>query len=214
MTDEDGGLARRERDRSSVRAVTVEADEWMPFRRAVAECKLGRRPIEDMPTAALAALVAGLDGLALAQLAGMQGASWSEIEPVLDRAVSDMGGPLTEQDAKVLVADGWLARIADGTVDPGADADYALAEEVLWDLGGDYDWFRHAIYDLELLDAMQDDPRRERALIEMRQRAAQVLRLPVSERLADRARTLDERPFTKRRPAHGPKLLKWGRRRD
>jgi hypothetical protein len=125
-----------------------------------------------------------------------------------------MGGALTEQDAKVLVADGWLARIADGTVDPGADADYALAEEVLWDLGGDYDWFRHAIYDLELLDAMQDDPRRERALIEMRQRAAQVLRLPVSERLADRARTLDERPFTKRRPAHGPKLLKWGRRRD
>jgi len=46
--------------------VTVEADHWTPFRRAVAEWRLGRRPIEDMPAVALKALVSGLDSLALA----------------------------------------------------------------------------------------------------------------------------------------------------
>jgi len=100
--------------------VTVEADHWTPFRRAVAEWRLGRRPIEDMPAVALKALVSGLDSLELAQLAGMEGASWSEIEPVLHRVVSELGGPPTEQDARLLVADAWLARVADGALDPAA----------------------------------------------------------------------------------------------
>jgi len=51
------------------------APDWTSLRRAVAEWKLGRRPIEDMPAAALEALVQGLEGPTLAQLAGMDGAS-------------------------------------------------------------------------------------------------------------------------------------------
>ena len=93
-----------------------------------------------MPAVALKALVSGLDSLELAQLAGMQGASWSEIEPVLHRVVSELGGPPTEQDARLLVADAWLARVANGALDPAAYDDYSLTDEVVWNLGGDYEW--------------------------------------------------------------------------
>jgi hypothetical protein len=196
--------------------VAVEADDWTPFRGAVAEWTLGRRPIEDMPAAALTALERGLNTPSLAHLAAMEHASWSEIVPVLQRVVAELGGPPSEHDARLLVADAWLARVADDTLDPAAYDDYSVTEEVLWHLGGDYDWFRRAIYDLELLEAMDDHRGLERALVEMRARAAQVLRRPVAERLAAAAPTSDERPFLQLTPARRrrPRFLRRGTRHE
>ena len=66
----------------------------------------------------------------------------------------------------------WLARVADGTLDPGADSHISFTEEILGALGGEYEWFRRAIYDLVVLDAMKDAEGRKRAAAEVRRRAA------------------------------------------
>ncbi len=174
-------------------------DHRLAFRRAIAEWTLARRPMEDLPNAALDALVAGMETPTLAQLAAMQGASWSEIRPLAERVVEELGGPLSEQDAKLLVADAWLERVAGGASDPAAEGDLELTE-ILWGLGGAYEWFRLAICDLEVLDALEDEEARRRAVDEMRARATEVLAQPVERRLAARAPTLEERPFLPVRP--------------
>jgi hypothetical protein len=167
--------------------------------RAIAEWKLGRRPIEDLPEAALDALVAGVETPTLAQLAAMEGASWSEIRPVADRVVQELGGPATEHDARLLVADAWLERVAAGATGPAIYDDFELTE-ILCALGGAYEWFRLAIFDWEVLDAMQDEDGRRRAVEEMQRRAAAVLSQPVGERLAAQAPAQDERPFLRAQP--------------
>ena len=111
---------------------------------------------------------------------------------------AELGGPPNEQEAKLLVADAWLVRVANGTLDP--EYDYSLTEEILWGLGGDYEWFRLATYDLEILDAIEDRDGREGAVREMRARAAHVLSRSIPERLAADAPTLEERPFIRPQP--------------
>lgn len=194
--------------------MSTSPDPWLPFRRVIAEWTLGRRPVEDLPDAALEALGAGLDTPTLAQLAGMQGASWSEIRPVADRVVGELGGPPAEQDARLLVADAWLDRVAGGADDAATYDDFAMVE-ILWALGGAYEWFRLAIFDLEVLEAIADPAGRRRAIREVQRRAAEVLEQPVAERLAARAPTLDERPFLRLEPPRRrlPRLRRGRRRR-
>jgi hypothetical protein len=79
-------------------------------------------------------------------------------------------------DAKALMADDWLRRVAGGTLEPGAISTISFTEEILGALGGDYEWFRRAIYDLDILDAMEDVDGRRRAAAEVRERAAAALR--------------------------------------
>jgi hypothetical protein len=194
--------------------MTSDDDSLMTFQRAIAEWRLGRKPIEEIPSAAVDALAGGVDTPTLARLAGIEGASWSEIRPVAERVAEELGGPPDEKEAKLLVADAWLARVANGSLDPAAYYDFSLTEEILWGLGGDYEWFRLAIYDLEILDAMEDHGERERAVSEIRERAAEVLRRSVAERLSAPAPTRDERPFLKLQPVKRRRLSRLLRRRS
>ncbi len=164
------------------------------FERAVAEWQLGRRPVEDMPAAATAALLDGLDSPSLAQLAGMEGASWSEIESVLFRVVAETGGLPAEREAMLLVVDGWLERLANGQ-EPHPSLDYGLAE-ILGTLGGEYEWFRRAIFDFEVLDAVDVPERYASAVRDVRERARAALVTPHEELLA-RPEPVEKRPFLK-----------------
>lgn len=191
--------------------MAAEADDWGPFRRAVAECRLHRRPIEDIPAAAVEALERGLDSPTLPVLAAMEGASWSEIAPVLDRVAAETGAPADELEARVLFADSWLDRVADGAVEP--EYDYSVAEDLLSGLGGDYEWFRLAIYDLDVLEAMEDEQGLAHAVRAIRERAVEVLSRSPAERLAAPTPTLDDRPFVEPSPParRRPRFL-WRRR--
>jgi hypothetical protein len=144
--------------------------DWTAFRLAAAELELGRASLEDMPAAALAALGAGCDSPTLALLAALDGAGWSEIEPRVAQVVEESGGTLSAREARRRVADDWLARVADGRLDPAARYDFAMTE-LLGELGGEYEWFRQALYDLDMLDAMGDRRRIAGAVDELRLRA-------------------------------------------
>jgi hypothetical protein len=168
--------------------------ECSEFTRVAAEWLLSRRLIEDMPGEAVNALAAGCDSPALRQLAGMDGASWSEIEAVLRRALAETGGPSTRAEAEALTADRWLRRLAAGELDRRAVRDTELLD-ILGRLGGDYDWFRLALLDLDVLESMEDDEGRAAALEDMRERARAVLDRPADERLAAPVLPPGERPF-------------------
>ena len=170
-------------------------DPLTVFHVALAEWRLGRKPIEDIPAAALEALVGGTLSPTLAQLAGMDGASWSEITPVAERVVNELGGPSMQRDAKVLVADAWLGEIAASSGKLNCDYGYRLAQDVLDELGGEYEWFRQAIFDLELLGAMEDIERLECAEAEVRRRASDALSRSPAERLAAPTTQPRERPL-------------------
>jgi hypothetical protein len=160
------------------------------FHAAAAEWLLERRPIEDMPGEAVNALAAGCDGPALRQLAGMEGAAWSELTDVLRRAILETGGPATRTAAQAQTADRWLERLAAGELGSSTELLATLAE-----LGGDYDWFERAARDIDVLEAMEDDAERDAALRDMRERAKAVLARSPAERLAAPVLPARERPF-------------------
>jgi hypothetical protein len=73
-------------------------DSWFSFDEAIAEWQLGERPIEELLAAAVQALAAGADLPSLAQLAGMDGCSWSEIEPLVRRVLAERRKPLPDRE--------------------------------------------------------------------------------------------------------------------
>lgn len=146
------------------------AGDWTSLRQAAAEWTFGRRPIEDMPAAASDALVAGCDSPSLARLAAMEGASWSEIEPLTRRVLAELGWPVSDDDTRRHLANGWLERVADGRVEPGRHYDYEL-HEILGGLGGEYAWFAHALYDLETRYGMGEQASIDALVAEIRVRA-------------------------------------------
>lgn len=160
------------------------------FHVAVADWWLERRAVEDMPGEAVKALAAGCDTPALRQLAGMEGAAWSELGDVLRRAILEAGGPATRAAAQAQTADRWLEGLAGGELDSSAELLGILVE-----LGGDYDWFERAVRDIDVLEAMEDDAERDAALRDMRERAKAVLDRSPAERLAAPALPAGERPF-------------------
>jgi hypothetical protein len=75
--------------------------------------------VEELPGAAVQALSDGCETPSLIRLAGMEGSSWSEAEPVLRRVFEERGRvlPSTEEAVKS-VADQLLHQLAAGEVDP------------------------------------------------------------------------------------------------
>lgn len=97
----------------------VVGDCWQDFDTAVGAWRLGERSAEQLPDAAVQALVDGCDTAALARLAGMQDRGWSEVEPVLRRVFEERERDLPSQDEAVkLVAGGVLRHIVAGDTDP------------------------------------------------------------------------------------------------
>jgi hypothetical protein len=111
----------------------VVEERWLDFDAAVAEWRLGKLPAELLPAAAIDALVAGCDTPSLAQLAGMEHATWSEIEPMAARVLAERGlVPPDKYQAVKAVADSIARRMVDGSIDPviGADRLHKLAWRV------------------------------------------------------------------------------------
>jgi hypothetical protein len=185
--------------RGTVLADHLAQGDWTPFLRALAEWALNRLPVEDMPAAASRALAQGCDSPSLALLAAMDGASWSELRPVVRKVAAEIGAPTDEADVKVLAADAWLERVAFGEVDPGSYDDGSLLD-CFGDIGGAYDWFRFAYYDLEILDAIGDESGRIAAVDEIRTRARRVLAQPLAARVAAPRHPPEDRPFLRVEP--------------
>ena len=92
---------------------------WQRFDSAVGAWRLGEFPSEQLPDAAVQALVDGCDASSLSRLAGMQDASWSESEPVLMRVFEERERELPSNDEAVkLVVDGLLRQIVAGETGP------------------------------------------------------------------------------------------------
>lgn len=100
-------------------SVTPSRDCWREFDVAVARWRLGDLLAERLPAAALGALIAGCETPSLAQLAAMDGAGWSEIEPLVGRVLDERSRAVpTTREAVKCVADDLLRRMVDGEVTP------------------------------------------------------------------------------------------------
>ena len=90
-------------------------DGWREFDVEVARWRLGEVMVEQLPAAAAQALVDGCASESLGHLAAMEGAGWSEIEPVLARVLDERGLHLpSEDEAMKCVADDGLGQLATG----------------------------------------------------------------------------------------------------
>ena len=92
---------------------------WQDFDVAVGRWRLDKLELEMLPGAALEALSAGCETPSLVRLAAMDGATWSEIEPVLVRLFDERGRPLpSPEEAVARVADDVLRRLVAEELDP------------------------------------------------------------------------------------------------
>ena len=147
-------------------------DGWTRFDVAVARWRLGELMAERLPSAAEDALAAGCDVPSLALLAAMDGAGWSEVEPVLERVLAERGRRLPSHEAAVKdVADDILRRIVSGedAPDVGATRLRHLSMKCLdapaWkDLGA----FHHFSLDWEVAEDSVEAGRRGAALDDLR----------------------------------------------
>lgn len=137
----------------------------------IAGWQLRRVPVEDLPAAAIEALAHGLDSPALVQLAGMNSASWSELEPVVERVVAELDGPADLHAARVLVADAWLGSFA---TRPPSAVRFWLTDDLLRDLGADYAWVLRALDHLDMLQ-VADPEAFAAARLEFHQQPAEFL---------------------------------------
>ena len=100
---------------------------------------------ERVPDLAVAALEAGCDTPAIRTLAGLDGGTRAEIEPLLLRALEEVGETLPSIDeAREFLVDRWARLIADGSVPP-----YRGAKE-LWNLSHHWwerpEWHRLSLF--------------------------------------------------------------------
>jgi hypothetical protein len=128
-------------------------DRWQGFDAAVGSWRLGDLEAERLPAAAVEALSAGCESPSLGQLAALEGAGWSEIEPVVTRVLDERGRSLpTPEEAVKLVADDVLRQLAASALAPEAAADrlrvlaWRVADHPAWEdlapfvsLAGDWD---------------------------------------------------------------------------
>jgi hypothetical protein len=88
-------------------------DQWRGFELAVCRWIVGLTMSEELPDAAVAAIVAGCDSSSLAQLAGMDDATWSQFPPVVAEIFEQRGRPLPSGDeAMKTLGDDLLHQIA------------------------------------------------------------------------------------------------------
>jgi hypothetical protein len=132
------------------------SDAWREFDLAVSRWRLGELMAERLPEAVLGALSAGCESTSLPQLAAMEGARWSEVEPLVARVLGEraMSVP-SEADALKRVADDVVERMLAGDVDP-ADAARRLRHlsmrainDPAWD---DLGVFHHLALDWEVAE--------------------------------------------------------------
>lgn len=96
-------------------------DGWREFDVAVGRWRLGEMPSESLPEAAVAAMAAGCNTPWLHRLAGMEGSTWSEIEPVVARVLTERQLTLPSEDEAVkAVADDVLRRVVAREIEPEA----------------------------------------------------------------------------------------------
>jgi hypothetical protein len=94
-------------------------DCWQDFDVAVGRWRLGKLELEMLPAVALETLGAGCNTPSLVRLAAMDGASWSEVEPILGRVFEERGRPLpSPEEAVASVADDLLRRLVAEELDP------------------------------------------------------------------------------------------------
>ena len=114
-------VTRRDaRDTQAMESVTPSRDCWREFDVAVARWRLGDLLAERLPAAALGALIAGCETPSLAQLAAMDGAGWSEIEPLVGRVLDERSRavPTTRGGCEVRSGRSCCVRMVDGEVTP------------------------------------------------------------------------------------------------
>jgi hypothetical protein len=94
-------------------------DCWLGFDEVIARWQLGDLAAEELPAAAVGALAAGCASPSLARLAGMEGSTWSEVEPVARRVLAERGCRIPdEKEAVRAVANGIARRIVAGSTVP------------------------------------------------------------------------------------------------
>jgi hypothetical protein len=94
-------------------------DCWLGFDEAIAKWQLGELAAEDLPAAAVDALIAGCDSPSLPRLAGMEGSTWSEIQPLARQVLKERGRAMPDKEAAIrAVANGVARRITAGTAVP------------------------------------------------------------------------------------------------
>jgi hypothetical protein len=97
----------------------VVGDYWQDFDVAVGRWRLGKLELELLPGVALEALSAGCATPSLVRLAAMDGASWSELKPVLGRLFEERGRQFpSSEEAVARVADDVLRRLVAEELDP------------------------------------------------------------------------------------------------
>jgi hypothetical protein len=97
----------------------VVSDCWREFDVAVGRWRLGELVAERLPAVALGALSAGCDTPSLGQLAVMESAGWSEVEPLVARVLQERGRAVpSEGEALKYVADDVVRRMVAGEVSP------------------------------------------------------------------------------------------------
>ena len=111
----------------TIEQMTASDDRWRDFDLAVARWRIGWLAIEQLPAAAGDALTAGCDTPALRTLAGMRGATWSEVEPLVLEVFRQRGTRLPSEDEAI-------AALADSVL-RGVEADTIGQEEATLRLG-------------------------------------------------------------------------------
>lgn len=95
------------------------SDGWREFDVVVGQWRLGELMADRLPAVATEALSAGCDAASLAQLAAMDGAGWSQVEPLVARVLEERGRTVPSKDqALKSVADDVVRRMVGGEVAP------------------------------------------------------------------------------------------------
>jgi hypothetical protein len=138
-------------------------DPWREFDVAVARWRLGELMAEQLPAIAEQALLTGCSTSSLGQLAAMEGAGWSEVEPLVTRVLEERGRAVpSPEEALKCVADDVAQRMIAGEVPPEEATDRlrrlsmrAIDDPAWQDLGPfhhlalDWDVAEDAAFDLD-----------------------------------------------------------------
>jgi hypothetical protein len=133
------------------------SDDWRTFDVEVGRWRLGEVPAERLPAVAMNTLSTECDTPSLGQLAAMDGAGWSEVEPLVARVMAERRRALPSEDEAVkCVADDVVRRMVDGDVTP-EDAAVRLSRLALNAIDGpawaDLGAFHHLALDWEVAAA-------------------------------------------------------------
>jgi hypothetical protein len=123
-----------------------------PLALAGARWKLNQLASDDLPKVASELLSAGLDSPALREVAGWTQPIRSEVGPVFEKALSELGSPLPDQQLALrLLAKDYAAQIVAGTLDP-----YEGARRIWFEASIDYEPFEEVSAFVGLASQLDD----------------------------------------------------------